>query len=413
MKRNVYAIIDGQAGSCGKGKAIGQFAIEKKVDVAIANCMPNAGHTFSMNGESRVFRNIPVSSVNKNTTLFLGAGSVIDMDVLEEEYERNKDILEGREIIVHPRVPIIQSKHIEEEKRRIRSGSTFKGGGACLAEKIMRSDETKFFKEFKSITADENYHEKLKHYLDHSKRVLIEGSQGCDLDINHSGHWPYVTSRQINVAQMLADSGVSPMRLKETIMVIRPFPIRISNTTNIGQTIYSGNYGTSRELTWSHINVGAALGLYPTTLEEFGYDIVALEEERRREEAYFKEEVGDDTARCDGYYSEILQMYITNYAEYTTVTKKERRIFDLDINQLKKNIYINTPTSLYLNFFQQLNSEYEGLKGKYDDIYIDKYQREYLYWLEEETGVPVTMLGTGPDLDEYIIRKQYTRKLRK
>ncbi len=46
MKRNVYAIIDGQAGSCGKGKVIGQFAINENVDVAITNCMPNAGHTF-------------------------------------------------------------------------------------------------------------------------------------------------------------------------------------------------------------------------------------------------------------------------------------------------------------------------------------------------------------------------------
>lgn len=94
MKKNVYAIIDGQAGSCGKGKVIGQFAINEKVDVAVSNCMPNAGHTFESNGVKRLFRNIPVSAVNPRTQLFIGSGSIIDMNVLEQEYEENKDILE-------------------------------------------------------------------------------------------------------------------------------------------------------------------------------------------------------------------------------------------------------------------------------------------------------------------------------
>lgn len=117
MERNVYAIIDGQAGSCGKGKVIGQFAIQENVDVAISNCRPNAGHTFCHDGKKRVFRHIPVSSVNPNTKLFIGAGAQIDMDVLAQEYEENKDILEGREIIVHPMVPLIEERHREAEKR--------------------------------------------------------------------------------------------------------------------------------------------------------------------------------------------------------------------------------------------------------------------------------------------------------
>ncbi len=48
------------------------------------------------------------------------------MNVLEQEYEDNKDILEGREIIVHPLVPLIEPRHIEWEKAKIKSGSTFK-----------------------------------------------------------------------------------------------------------------------------------------------------------------------------------------------------------------------------------------------------------------------------------------------
>lgn len=230
--------------------------------------MPNAGHTFQSNGRKRVFRNIPVSSVNPNTKLFIGPGSAIDMNVLEEKYENNKDILEGREIIVHPRVPLIEKRHIEYEKQHLKSGSTFKGCGACLAEKVMRDPNLRFFKEYKSIKADPDYYNKMRENLLTAKKILLEGAQGCDLDINHSGHYPYVTSRQVSVAQMLADSGISPMYLKEVIMVIRPFPIRISNEIYDGTHIFSGNYGKNNiELSWNQINIGAFLGQYPTVIE--------------------------------------------------------------------------------------------------------------------------------------------------
>lgn len=257
LKKNVYVIIDGQAGSCGKGKVCAEFALERNPELAITNNMPNAGHTCVVNGKKRVFRNIPVSCVNKNTALFLGAGSVIDMEVLEQEYENNVDILDDREIIAHPNIPIIENWHREEEKQKLKSGSTFKGGGACLANKIMRPSDLKKFKGYKNVkvVSYDEYYKMLKDYLSSARRILIEGSQGCDLDINHSGHYPHTTSRQISVAQMLADSGISPRHLKETIMVIRPFPIRISNTTNIGKEIYSGDYGKSEELTWNQINI--------------------------------------------------------------------------------------------------------------------------------------------------------------
>ncbi len=384
MRRNVYAIVDGQAGSCGKGKVIGQFALQKNVEVAITNNMPNAGHTFVKDGKKRVFRHIPVSAVNPNTQLFIGPGSVIDMDVLEEEYENNKDLLEGREIIVHPLVPIIQPKHIEKEKKEIVSGSTFKGGCACQTEKMMRSPETKFFKEWKGIKADPDYYQKLYSYLKSAKRILLEGAQGYDLDMNHSGHYPHTTSREVCVEQMLADAGISAFYLKEVIMVIRPFPIRISNEIYDGSTIFSGNYGNSIELSWNQINVGAYLGQYPTVITE--EDI---------------EEYGD---------------IAPDLTEYTTVTKKKRRIFDIDINHLKRTVLRCHPTEIYLNFFEQLDSDYQNIHGVYNGygkIYFDKYRKEYLAWLESELGVPIMTLGTGPDYQHYINRKPYVKMLQK
>ena len=88
MVKNVISIIDGEAGSCGKAKVIGEIATDKSINLgaAITNCMPNAGHTFvDEQGNSTVFRNIPVSAVNSKTELFIGPGSAIDMEVFKAE----------------------------------------------------------------------------------------------------------------------------------------------------------------------------------------------------------------------------------------------------------------------------------------------------------------------------------------
>lgn len=386
MKRNVYTIIDGQAGSSGKGKVIGQMAIDKKMELAITNNMPNAGRTFVENGIKRVFRNIPVSAVNPNTVLFLGPESIIDMDTLVMEYEQNRDILDGREIIAHPLIPLVQKEHIEREKRELKFGSTFKGCAACKCDKIMRRPDLKFFEGYKSIKvlSDRDYYNKLFHYLETMKKILVESAQGSNLDINHSGLYPYVTSRQVSVEQILADAAISSKQLKSTTMLIRTFPIRISNMIYDGSSIFSGGYGSSEELTWEQISVGAFLGQYPTVITE------------------------DDLEE----YSDIKN----DFCEYTTVTKQKRRVFDISVELLKRSVYLNHPDEVYLNFFQYLDSEYENVHGKYDGIngiYFDNYRSEYIAWLEDVIGAPINFLGTGEEYRHFIDRRPYVRALRK
>lgn len=386
MKKNVYAIIDGQAGSCGKGKVIGQFAINEKVDVAVSNCMPNAGHTFESNGVKRLFRNIPVSAVNPRTQLFIGSGSIIDMNVLEQEYEENKDILEGREIIVHPLVPLIEPRHIEKEKQLIKSGSTFKGCAACRSEKIMRDSNLKFFKEYKNIKADTNYHRKFHDAINQAEKVLVEGSQGCDLSLDNITHYPNVTSRVVSVSQMLSDSKIPPTRLNKAIMVVRSLPIRISNEIYDGSYMYSGDYGNSSELSWEQVSVGAYLGIPPSSVD---IDLI--------------EEFFDVSPKLK---------------ELTSVTKKTRRIFEMDLNLLKENIEDNDPAELYLNFFEYQDYNLRGISGIYsgysnEDIYLNKNLRNYLDYLEDELNVPITMLGTGADFTHYIDRRPYVKRIEK
>ena len=66
MIRNVISVIDGEAGSCGKAKVVGEIATDPsiKLGASVTNCMPNAGHTFvDENGRATIFRNIPVAAV--------------------------------------------------------------------------------------------------------------------------------------------------------------------------------------------------------------------------------------------------------------------------------------------------------------------------------------------------------------
>ena len=457
MIKNVISVIDGEAGSCGKAKVVGEIATDNTINLgaAITNCMPNAGHTFvDENGNATVFRNIPVSCVNSNTDLFIGPGSAIDMEVFMDEYERVKKFLNGRKIYVHEMVPLIEERHKQYEREHIKSGSTFKGCGAITQEKVIRDKQLEFFKTYKDaiVCSNDEWLERLYAHLDNpNEYVILEGSQGCDLDLNHSGNYPYVTSRNISTAQLLADSGISPERLLQTIMVVRPFPIRISNITKTGDIIYTGAYGTGSELTWSEINIASQFGWYPYKgmLDDF----------RIKYEEEFQECVKRDLSRCPEIYLKQIfgekykfvcskdvtllqalelerlyyksigeQKYESNYielpsteqkdcfncihdlSEQTTVTKMERRVFDLDIKKLISNCRINTPSSLYLNFFQHLSYDYKGLKGNYDDICFDKSLRVYLDWLESETGIDVSNLGTGARNGERIKRKELIRR---
>ena len=461
MIRNIISVIDGAAGSCGKAKVCGEIATDKTINLgaAITNCMPNAGHTFvDENGNKTVFRNIPVSSVNPNTDLFIGPGSAIDMEIFKEEYERVQKYVGDRKIYVHERVPLIDERHKEYEIRNIKTGSTHKGCGAVIQEKIVRYPFLDFFKTYENavcLSYDEWLDKLYEHIENENEYILLEGAQGCDLCLNHSGNYPYVTSRNVSTTQMLADSGISAERLLQTIMVIRPFPIRISNITNNGEYIYTGDYGNGLPLTWTQINIASMYNNYPfqgdvdeyceelnlgyvnyllkhcpdiCRMQVFGKDyktknandvnlLEALELERLLWKSHEKKEYVSqivDLPLLKGY----LPNTIIDQSEQTTVTQKERRVFDLDIHKLRNNVRINTPYGLYLNFFQHLGLEYKGLKGKYNYFEFNRYIRNYINWLEDETKLKdvapqVLALGTGAKNGERILKKSLVKEIEK
>lgn len=348
LNKTITIVLDGQAGSCGKGKICGYLAKQDNFKKATNNWSSNAGHTFVDNsGRKIIVSHLPISLVNMNTELYINAGAIITPEILFEEIDKYSDLIGNRKIYIHPRAMIIQEHHRSIEKEIIKSGSTFKGCGAALSDKIMRKQNVILAGEyFKSVN---NTHKDKIEILDTASllnqsndSILIEGSQGQDLDINYGLDYPNVTSRMCSASQLIADAGCSPFKVKDIYMIIRPYPIRISNKTILDGEIYSGDYSNSQEITW------------------------------------------DEVARRSGCNSDIV--------EYTTVTKKVRRVFEMNWERLKYNVMINQPTQIVLNFAQYIDwnayqcNDYQKLPNKV---------KEFIKKIEFEMKVPVTIIGTG------------------
>jgi hypothetical protein len=84
--------------------------------------------------------------------------------------------------------------------------------------------------------------------------ILIEGSQGIDLDLNFAD-FPFCTSRMCIPSQLVADAGVPMQAVSNVIGNIRTNPIRISNVSaaDPNQICYSGNYWDAKEISWAEV----------------------------------------------------------------------------------------------------------------------------------------------------------------
>ena len=290
----VYAIVDGQYGSTGKGLAAALMAqlFADQVTVATCNAGPNSGHTSYFGDRKVVLRQLPTFGVTaalmgQPCSIYLNAGAIIDPNVLEKEL----DEFEIRNLVrVHPNAARVNTEALEAEagiKHRI--GSTGKGTGAALAAKIMRDPD--------AVVGSHNDGYAVHGPADLNKvarscTVSMEVSQGFSLGVDQS-FYPYVTSRNCTVGAALSDAGIHPSFLRQTMMVVRTFPIRVGG--NSGPC-----YPDQTEATWDQI------GQEP---------------------------------------------------EMTTVTQKVRRVFTWSHQQFADACRANRPEFIFLNFMNYLQPE--------------------------------------------------------
>jgi adenylosuccinate synthase len=222
----VTAIVGAQFGSEGKGAIAARLA--HRFQVAVRTGGPNAGHSFFFDGRVWKMRQMPCAWINRDCSLIIGAGGVVDIEVLEKEIEQT-----GRIPLVDSHAAIILPEDRINEKadglgKSI--GSTLEGVGEARIGKIQRRNAERLAAtSYRQLAVDDTFWI-INRHIETGAHVLLEGTQGSGLSL-HFGEWPYVTSHDTNVSQLMADAGIAASQLDHTLLVARTFPIRVGGNS--------------------------------------------------------------------------------------------------------------------------------------------------------------------------------------
>ena len=355
-------VTDGLWGSCGKGLITTALADRYKPQIISTTNMANAGHTaVNVDGEAFVAKALPSATALKkwsngeySPTIMVGPAAAFTIDQMLKEIN---DCGVSEDVVIHPRAGVITQAHKEAEadlKTGTKSvASTMQGCGTFLADKIMRRPELKLARDYEELLPyikDYYMPLHLNKLMNNGETILHEGAQGFSLDVNHGSHYPHCTSRGTTAAYNLADMGISPYKIGDIYLVIRPYPIRVGNVVENGETVgYSGDcYSDHKEISWAEVAANA--GAPPEVMK----------------------------------------------GELTTVTKRLRRVFSFSKTQLQEAAIVNGATKIALNFANYIDYSCYGT-NEYGKLPVKV--KEFIDFVEDLVSLPVTVVGTGPQID--------------
>ena len=221
------AVVGGFFGDEGKGKIISYLAIADSIAVAARGGVgPNAAHTVVFENREYRLRMVPSAFVNPRTRLLIGAGVLIDVDMLLKEIELTGT--RGR-IGVDYQCGVIEAKHRDLDRKsshlRGKVGTTGTGCGPANADRALRvlrlARDIPALQPLLTDVAGE-----VNEAIDAGKPVLLEGTQGTFLSLYH-GTYPYVTSKDTTVSALLSDIGVGSKKVDDIIVVFKSYVTRV------------------------------------------------------------------------------------------------------------------------------------------------------------------------------------------
>src|SRR5438445_12479711 len=417
-------IVGAQWGDEGKGK-ITDLLAEQADAVVRFQGGNNAGHTIVRDGEEWKLHLIPSGILYPGKRCVIGNGVVIDPRVLIDEL----DALRARRVDVSglrisANAHLIMPYHLlldsagESRLGSLQIGTTRRGIGPCYADKAARLGirvqdllDEKILKQ-KIVTAMEPKRQSLRPFakdpqldlhtmteeyrtfghrlepyiadttrivwdaLDNQRLVVFEGAQGTMLDIDH-GTYPFVTSSNPVAGAACVGAGVGPLAIDDVWGVAKAY------TTRVGS------------------------GPFPSELDS---------------------ELGDRIREAGG--------------EFGTTTGRPRRCGWLDLVALRYFIRLNGLTGIAITKLDALTGiDALGVAVRYlgpDGVSFDEFPyhqsvvhkaraelvelpgwsepitgartlgdlppeaRGYLDFVADRLGVPVVLVGVGPDRDQVI-----------
>jgi adenylosuccinate synthase len=426
MGKNLV-VIGLQWGDEGKGKIVDLLTDQVQAVVRFQGGH-NAGHTLVIGGKKTVLSLIPSGILHPRVQCLIGNGVVLSLEALFKE----SDMLTAtgvpvfERLRVSPACPLILASHIALDRAREKAqganaiGTTGRGIGPAYEDKVARRalrvsdlfhrerfaaklgeilDYHNFILQRYYQTAPIDFQQVLESNLELGDRlkplvtdvagvleqlsvdgrnVLFEGAQGAMLDVD-LGTYPYVTSSTTTAGGAAAGSGIGPRRLHEVLGIVKAYATR----------------------------VGA--GPFPTELfDEAGEYLSRVGNEfgsvtgRRR--------------RCGWFDAVALRRAIVhNSCSLLCITKLD--VLDgLDTIRVcvgyKTDAGIASTPPLLSENFGDCEAVYEDAPGwKESTVGIKRYEelpvnaKKYLERLQSLVGVPISIISTGPDREQTIVRQ--------
>jgi len=424
-------LLGAQWGDEGKGKATD--ILGDRVDYVVRyQGGNNAGHTVVIGDQKYALHLLPSGILSPNVIPVIGNGVVIDPAVLLEEIKGlNERGIDTSKLVISSNAHLITPYHrtIDKVSERFlgkaKIGTTGRGIGPAYADKISRIgirvqdlfDESILQKKLESALKDKNqvltkvfnrkdmqvseileeylgFAEILRPYiadttlllnqaLEKGKTVLLEGSQGTLLDVDH-GTYPFVTSSNPTAGGACTGSGIGPTKIERVIGIVKAY------TTRVGS------------------------GPFPTELEnEDGEKLRTIGHEygtttgRNRRCGWYDAPIARFAVRINGLTDFFLTKLdvLTGWERIPVCVAYEingKRVEEIPSSQT--DFHHAVPIYEYLPGWNEDISKARSLS----DLPINA--QKYVAYLEEISGAPMSAIGVGPGRDETIVTRDLLKR---
>lgn len=417
-------ILGAQWGDEGKGKIVDLFS-ERFDIVARYQGGHNAGHTVRIGDRKFILKLIPSGILRPGKRAVIGNGLVIDPAALLSEIEAleaagvnvtGQLLISNRAHVLLPYHRMIE-KMTEARPGRVSIGTTSRGIGPCYEDKTARRGiriaellETGTFRarfdqvleEKEAIAKTFGIHEDqdgrkvrdeyesfaerlrpmvcdtatfLNDAIRGGKRVLFEGAQGTMLDIDH-GTYPFVTSSSASAGGVCTGTGVAPTRISAIVGISKAYITRVGG------------------------------GPFPTEALDASGDLIR---ERGKEFG----SVTGRPRRC-GWFDVPLLRYTAAINGFDSIVITKLDVLD-ELEKIPVCVAYRSGKTKVTEMpattagFEKLEPVYECLSGwqtstagisNFADLPAKA--RDYVKFLETQTGVDVGCISTGPERNQTI-----------
>ncbi len=417
-------VVGTQWGDEGKGKFTDLLAKEMSMVVRYQGGH-NAGHTLVVDGETFKLQLVPSGVLYDHITPVIGNGVVVDPFVLLKEMAMLRDrgidvsglLLSGNAHLIlpyHQELDALHERHLGKNKL----GTTKRGIGPAYADKSMRLgirvqdllDEDIFreklhgalshtnkvlTKVFNRLPVDPDELadrvlgeclEGIKPHiadtvnaihdaLDAGQHVLFEGAQATFLDLDH-GTYPFVTSSNPTAGGACPGAGIGPRDVGRILGIAKAYITR----------------------------VGA--GPFPTELfDDYGDKMVDIGREfgtntgRRRRPGWFDAVMMRHAVKINS----LSDLAITKLDVMDTFdTVKICVAYEIDGKRVEKLPYHQSDVHRAKPIYEEMPGWKTDLSKATEPGHLPENATAYLRLLEDQVGVPVTLVSTGPGRDQYI-----------